>query len=82
MTHPSQAKGRATTGAVTALAALPIALIAGPASAQMVNSADTARRGHDLATVACSNCHQVAIEQRGAPLRAPPAALYVEKAAY
>jgi mono/diheme cytochrome c family protein len=76
MTHPSQAKGRATTGAVAALAALPIVLIAGPASAQMVNSADTARRGHDLATVACSNCHQVAIEQRGAQLRAPPAASF------
>ena len=82
MIHSSQAKGRPTTGAVAALAALSIVLIARPASAQMVNSADTARRGHDLATVACSNCHHVAIDQRGAPLLAPPAALYVEKTAY
>ena len=76
MTHSSQPKGRATTGAVAALAALSIVLIARPASAQMVNSSDTARRGHDLATVACSNCHQVAIDQHGAPLLAPPAASF------
>ena len=39
----------------------------------MVNWADTARKGHDLATVACSNCHQVAVDQRAAPLLARPA---------
>ena len=39
----------------------------------MVNSADTARKGHDLANIACSNCHQVAVDQRAAPVLANPA---------
>ena len=29
----------------------------------MVNSANTVRKGHDLASIACSNCHQVAVDQ-------------------
>ena len=68
-----QVKDRAMVSAFIALAALSILTIAGPAWAQMVNSADTARKGHDLATVACSNCHQVAVDQRAAPLLARPA---------
>ena len=47
--------------------------IADPAWAQMVNSADTARKGLDLAAVACSNCHKVAVDQRAAPVLARPA---------
>ena len=39
----------------------------------MVNSADTTRKGHDLASIACSNCHQVAVDQRAAPVLASPA---------
>ena len=68
-----QVKDRAMVSAFIALAALSILTIAGPAWAQMVNSADTARKGHDLATVACSNCHQVAVDQRAAPLPVRPA---------
>ena len=73
MRRPFQVKDRAMVSAFIALAALSILTIAGPAWAQMVNSADTARKGHDLATVACSNCHQVAVDQRVAPVLAPPA---------
>jgi len=58
---------------VSAFTALTILPIAGPAWAQMVNSAETARKGHDLATVVCSNCHQLAVDQRAAPILAPPA---------
>ena len=58
---------------VSAFTALTIVPIAGPAWAQMVNSAETARKGHDLATVVCSNCHQLAVDQRAAPILAPPA---------
>jgi mono/diheme cytochrome c family protein len=39
----------------------------------MVNSADTARKGRDLATIACSNCHQVAVDQGASPGLATPA---------
>jgi mono/diheme cytochrome c family protein len=73
MTHPLQIKGRTTAGACSAVAAFSAVLIAGPAWAQMVNSTNTVRRGHDLAAVACANCHQVAIDQRSAPLLVPPA---------
>jgi cytochrome c1 len=55
------------------LAALPILAIAAPAGAQMVNSAHTARKGHDLATIACSHCHQVSFDQRATPVLATPA---------
>ena len=72
MRRPFQVKDRAMVSAFIALAALSILTIAGPAWAQMVNWADTARKGHDLATVACSNCHQVAVDQRAAPLLASP----------
>jgi mono/diheme cytochrome c family protein len=73
MRRPFQVKDRAMVSAFIALAALSILTIAGPAWAQMVNWADTARKGHDLATVACSNCHQVAIDQRAAPVLTSPA---------
>jgi mono/diheme cytochrome c family protein len=73
MTRPFRARDCATVSAFTALAALSILTIAGPAWGQMVNSADTARKGHDLATVACSNCHQVAVDQRVAPVLILPA---------
>ena len=63
--------------AFIAPAALSILTIAGPAWAQTVNAADTVRKGHDLAAVACSNCHQVAVDQRarraGRPAPASPA---------
>jgi mono/diheme cytochrome c family protein len=74
MKRPFQVKHRAMVSAFIALAALSILTTAGTAWAQMVNSADTARKGHDLATVACSNCHQVAVDQRVAPLLVRPAA--------
>lgn len=70
MKRPFQVKHRAMVSAfiaLAALAALSILTTTGPAWAQMVNSADTARKGHDLARVACSNCHQVAVDQRAAP---------------
>ena len=73
MKRPFQVKHRAMVSAFIALAALSILTTAGPAWAQMVNSADAARKGHDLATVACSNCHQVAVDQRAAPLPVRPA---------
>ena len=73
MKRPFQVKHRAMVSAFIALAALSILTTTGPAWAQMVNSADTARKGHDLATVACSNCHQVAVDQRVAPLLVRPA---------
>jgi hypothetical protein len=68
MTRPFRAKDGARVSAFTALAALSTLTIAGPAWGQMVNSAHTARKGHDLATVACSHCHQVAVDQRVAPV--------------
>jgi mono/diheme cytochrome c family protein len=76
MKRPFQVKHRAMVSAfiaLAALAALSILTTTGPAWAQMVNSADTARKGHDLARVACSNCHQVAVDQRAAPLPVRPA---------
>ena len=39
----------------------------------MVNSANTVRKGHDLASIACSNCHQVAVDQAAAPVLPNPA---------
>ena len=47
MRRPFQVKDRAMVSAFIALAALSILTIAGPAWAQMVNWADTARKGHD-----------------------------------
>jgi mono/diheme cytochrome c family protein len=73
MTRPFRARDRATVGAFRSLAALSILAIADPAWAQMVNSADTARKGHDLATIACSHCHQVAVDQRATSVLASPA---------
>lgn len=73
MRLPFQATYRANVCAFMALAAVSILTTAGPAWAQMVNSADTARKGHDLAAIACSNCQQVAVNQRSAPALAPPA---------
>jgi cytochrome c551/c552 len=73
MTPPFQTKARAMECAFKLLAALSLLAIAAPAGAQMVNSADTARKGHDLANIACSNCHQVAVDQRAAPVLATPA---------
>ena len=58
---------------VSAFTALTILPIADPAWAQMVNSADTARKGLYLAAIACSTCHKVAVDQRAAPVLAPPA---------
>jgi hypothetical protein len=52
MKRPFQVKHRAMVSAFIALAALSILTTAGTAWAQMVNSADAARKGHDLATVA------------------------------
>ena len=75
MTHPFQTRARAIAMqcAFTLLAALFIVAIAGPVWAQMMNSADTARKGLYLAAIACSTCHQVALAQRSAPVLAPPA---------
>jgi mono/diheme cytochrome c family protein len=73
MAHRFQTKARAMECAFTLLATLSIVAMACPARAQMVNSADTARRGHDLAAVACANCHQVAVDQRAVPVLASPA---------
>jgi mono/diheme cytochrome c family protein len=73
MRKPFRARERATVRALASLAALAISATAGPALAQMVNSADTARKGHQLATVACANCHRVAVDQHAAPLVVPPA---------
>jgi mono/diheme cytochrome c family protein len=70
VTRPFQVKDRAMVSAFTAPTILPIA---DPAWAQMVNSADTARKGLYLAAIACSTCHKVAVDQRAAPVPAPPA---------
>jgi mono/diheme cytochrome c family protein len=64
MRHPFQRKAPAMQGAFALLATLSILAIANPARAQMVNSADTVRKGRALATIACANCHQVAVDQR------------------
>jgi mono/diheme cytochrome c family protein len=76
MIHPFQTKARAMECAFALLATLSILAIVGPAWAQMVNSADTARKGRDLATVACSNCHQVTVDQRAAPILTSPASSF------
>jgi mono/diheme cytochrome c family protein len=73
MTYLFRTMARTTSAAFAALAMVSTVLCAGPAWAQMVNWANTTRKGHDLATVACSHCHQVAIDQRGAPALDPPA---------
>jgi mono/diheme cytochrome c family protein len=59
--------------AFTALAALCALGIASPASAQMVNSAATVRKGQDLAAIACATCHKVAGDRRTAPILPTPA---------
>lgn len=73
-----QAGGRARAGARSSVAmlcvlVLSILALGRSAWAQMVNSADTVRRGHDLAAVARATCHRVAVDQRSAPILAPPA---------
>jgi mono/diheme cytochrome c family protein len=73
MAQPFQTKARAMAHAFTLLATLFALAMAGSARAQMVNSANTARKGLFLATVACSTCHQVAGDQRSVPVLAPPA---------
>jgi len=45
----------------------------GPASAQMVNSTETVRKGRDLAAIACANCHVVGAGQPSARVLVPPA---------
>lgn len=73
MTHSLRTRNRATQRSRTLLVMLSFLAIAGPAWAQMVNSAGTARKGHDLAAVACAHCHQVAVGQRPGPQVSPPA---------
>jgi mono/diheme cytochrome c family protein len=73
MTHLLRIRLRAAKSGFASLAALSSLLLAGPAWAQMVNSANTIRRGHDLASIACANCHQVAVDQRPARVLAAPA---------
>jgi mono/diheme cytochrome c family protein len=71
MAQPFRTRARARAAAFALLAALSGLAAAGPAYAQMVNSAATARKGLHLAAIACSTCHQVAADERRTPALAP-----------